>query len=240
MELSDFEGKAKAYMGPTPVRELGRWHDTMRVLYGPSYTWEQAKEYLDTIRKKEEARVVHREVVAVPQQEEDIEQRLRPYLERFEPETPNDMQQLRMMVALELQLEKIGTDLASRQGYDGTDAFKEMVDLQRILSTEYRQIQAALGIDRRTRDAEAGGSGIKEQVNETIVQAAEFYRRRIVEVEHCGIKLGHVLAHFDKWEMRIACPRCGETIIKTDADMKEAPFVERHMPRQRLPGESDA
>lgn len=238
MEYADFEPKAKAYMGPSPKREMTKWHDALRLLYGVSYTWEEAEDYLASIREKEDARVAHREVAQAPQKEDEIQERLTPYLERFVPETPNDMQQLRMMVALELQLEKIQRDLANREGYDGTEGFKEMVDLQRIISTEYRQIQAALGIDRRTRDAEAGGSGVREQVEETIAQAAEFYKQRMVEIVHCGIKIGHLLPHFDKWELRMTCPRCGEIIIKK-ADEVDKPYVDRKMPVQRLPGEVD-
>lgn len=234
MEREQLQRLGQEVMGSVGERDVSRWHSTLVTLFGVGYTEENARLLLEKKRAQAaKAQVVAQVAIAAqPKTEEQIEARVQEYLRAFVPETPNDMAMLRNLASVELQLDAVNRQIASIQEYDGTKKMTDLIKIQTDLSTTHRQFQTTLGIDRRTRDEQSGGSDVREQIEHTIQEAAEFYRRKVVVIHHCGIKLGHVLAHFTDWEMRIKCPVCGQTAHVTHLDMKEEPFVERVLPKE--------
>lgn len=237
MELGEFRIKVKEWLGEVSEQEVSRWHKALYATRGSSYTWDDARELLEKTIKRERMRVAAANVKEVADGsdglEERIEEKIKKYQEAYIAETPNDLIVLRQMATIEIQLEVLGRELLGVSYFDGASDFQRLVELQKLLSTEYRQLQASLGIDRRTRD-QAGGGDIREQIEDTITRAGEFYRQKMVQVEHCGIKVGHLLMHFDKWELKCVCPRCGKDFTVDASAMKSPPYIARTLPEHSL------
>jgi hypothetical protein len=239
----EFKAKAEQYMGHITDRETQQWHHTLTMLSGAGYTWEMAEAYLQRIKEREGSRAVHQAVKGAMEgsdSEDRIKAKLDEYKNVFVPETPNDMAMLRQMAHIEIQQDIISRALLSAPVAERPAEFKNLLEVQQNLNTQYRRLQETLGIDRKTRDQQAGGSDVRERVEGVIADAADFYRRKVVVVEHCGVILGHVLAHFLGWEIRMTCPRCNKTVVVTHQAMKEAPYVIRQLPEQRREVPDDA
>ena len=154
--------------------------------------------------------------------EEEIAARVAEYLASYVDVTPNDRETIVQLATIEYQLKKLRESSLTAALID----IPELAKAQIALSNEYRQLQRVLGIDRRTRDEQQGGSDVVGKVEAIMDNAKMFYKERMVEAKcDCGIKLGHILAHFNDWEFKIKCPRCGKEIVKTHLDMKVPPVI---------------
>lgn len=222
MDLEQFKSVVQDVYGDATDREMSQWANYLRNYYGPDFNEVAAKAYLERKAKREDRRSVIRNQDAREDLADEFETRVAKYLGAYVEVTPNDEQSIRALVAVEIQLDNIRRQIAV--GATSPEGLKDLVDIQTKLTGEHRQLQRTLGIDRRTRDEESGGSDVVGKVTESIEQAAEFYRERIVELECCGIKMGHVLMHFESWHIEAVCPRCGKTVSRSHEDVKVSPI----------------
>lgn len=148
------------------------------------------------------------------QQQDAIQGRLDKYLVTFKDVTPNDEQSIIAMCNLEIQMEGVEKELALRTL--DVDSRKKLGELYAKLSTEHRQLQAALGITRSERESEMDTQaeikrfihGAKQKIEEEGV---------LIACPNCSEKMalnqGFVMFHFRdnvrwKWESQCPNPKC--------------------------------
>jgi hypothetical protein len=139
---------------------------------------------------------------------EDFDNKVKEYQNAYVDVTPNDLEIIKGLVIVELQLEAI-RQMVFHGKFSGED-LRSLIDAQGTLSAEYRQLQKTLGIDRRTRDNSEEEKDAVNKIDDIIEQASDYYKNKMVCISHCGIKFGHMLCHFGGWTFTATCPRCGE------------------------------
>ena len=208
-------------LGYVDLVEVKKVNKYLRDYHG-DYSEAVAKKYLKKKARKiaNYARAAQRDVDEISG---EVEQRLKVYLEAYTNLTPNDELSLRRMAVFEVQMKHIEDELLSPDL--SPEARASLLNSLKTLSAEHRQVEHLLGIDKRTRDEDQGGSDMVDRIGDIMDEAADYYKRKIVEVIHCGIKAGHILMHFEDWEFTYTCPRCKKRVILTHEDMKEKPHV---------------
>jgi len=168
------------------------------------------------IQEKEFAKYKDLEELRI--QPEDFNARLAEYLSAFENPTPNDIEGLRQMVSLEMQMES-NRQLLS-MGTRSPDDLKTIIDMQKILGTEHRNTQKLLGIDRERRKTKTEKA--LDLVLDQIDRAREFIEVKLIEIEHCNIHLGWIKNDFKEipWEYKARCPKCGQELTLSGGDME--------------------
>jgi len=141
------------------------------------------------------------------------ENRVQKYLEHFESPTPNDVQSIRAMVDLEIQMFEVN---AKRNQAKDTNELNKLAEIYTTLSREHRQLQVSLGIDRTNRET---GLDAANEIKRFVDEAREFIEKETITIRcsHCRVRLdmGYILFHFRQdvpYEFRFKCPRseCGK------------------------------
>jgi len=208
-------------LGLCDPAQLKKDHKYLRDYHG-DYTEQTARKFLKK-RARKLSSYTQNAMNSVDEIERAVQAKVKEYLDTFIDPTPNDKASVQMLALLEVQMDRIQSQLMLPD--ISPEERKNMMDTMKTISAEHRQREHLLGIDKRTRDEDQGGSDMVEKITDIIDQAAAYYEKKIIELNHCGIKLGHLLAHFEDWEFTFTCPRCGEKVTYTPADMKERPIV---------------
>jgi len=160
----------------------------------------------------------YKQLEALKIQPEDFDDRLAQYLNAFDNPTPNDIESLRQLVTLEMQME--ANREVMQQGTKDIDRLSDWVKLQGVLMKEHRAIQQVLGIERKGRKTRTEKA--LDLVLDQIERAREFIEAKLIMVEHCNILMGWILNDFDElpWEYRARCPKCGKEVIYSGGDME--------------------
>jgi hypothetical protein len=231
MDRDSFARLVERVYGAASPRKQNEWYGYLRRQYGDEFTPAQAEAVLLKTVRREQRRALLRQntdETERPEASDFITRRVQEYRSSFVDLTPNDEESILALATIERQLQRIREQITTGERINGPADLKTLLDLQNALTSEHRQMQRTLGIDRRTRDDNAGGADVVDRVDEAISQAAEFYRQRCVEITHCGLKLGHILMHFRNWTVEGLCPRCGQKYVFTQDDMAVIPFVEEN------------
>ena len=155
---------------------------------------------------------------------EDITaKKLDEYLERYEPETPNDELMLKQMARIEAQItvvdEVIEHMLRNPAEYKHTEQ-ESMFRNKKRLVDQHQSIQKDLGISRKDRESE---EDVKKELPRIIDAAQEFLHKNATYIycPHCAeepaevtIRLGY-LFHFRQdvpYYWCNQCPRCGKIV----------------------------
>ena len=185
--------------------------------------WKRAQRRSDFyIRSKlEEVAEEHKEVVAqIPAQEADG---LEEYLQYYTDPAPNDIISLLQLISMQRQLKKVDDLIASTldppDGEVNTSRYKNLVSIQKQLSTEIRLLQDNLGISRRIRDQKRSESELADHLMANIQQARELMDDIGTKLycPHCraedgsAILHGFLIDHFPETGLKVEkrCPTCG-------------------------------
>lgn len=183
-----------AERGLNQLHGEGNWGVEEAVAYFQENRWKKWQDYL-------------REIGVLP--DEEIEGCVEAYSEVYENPTPNDIQGIRNLCALEKQLEEVREKLGKSPK---SGDLKDLTKIQKDLMQEHRLQQDALGIARKSRRSKEKTA--LDLVREEIKKGHQFVEDKLIRLEHCDIQLGWVLYHFQeiphKFEFR--CPRCGELV----------------------------
>ena len=91
-------------------------------------------------------------------------------------------------------------------------------------------MQKSLGIDRPTRDRRHKGEAGADTVAEIVIATKEWMDTQLIQVDHCGIKLGWLwLAFPELWETPVTtCPRCNQELRVEipSSEIQETPHIE--------------
>ena len=154
---------------------------------------------------------------------EEHEEKYQKYLEDISAPIQADKDAVRALAGIALAIEK---NQAAQYAYmdridPGSIANKKILsDEVARLSTEFRQLQKMLGVDKPTRiKAEQQATGI-DVVKDIVDQSAEFISNEMIEVEHCGILITWLANFFEEmgYKYETKCPRCGEAIVIEEAE----------------------
>lgn len=164
----------------------------------------------------------------------DVEARYRRYLEQFQPEAPNDELMLRLLCENEITLQRLND---RRLRLLETNArpvdLKSIVEAITKLSSECRQIQTHLGIDRPSRGT---GQDAGDKLMTYIKNAKTVLRRQSVPLfcTNCyrsesqtlnlyGFQVWHLQDEAVNWRLEFECPRCHTKMVYSKenvADLK--------------------
>ena len=219
MEFQEFYELVKAEYGQVKEPQVSAWYKYLVKYHSLDFDEKTATGYLaKKIRKATHIVREKTDDTAVAQ----IDTIVAKYLASYTEVTPNDRASFRQLATIEYQLGRLEEAVLSAQLMD----IPELTKAQISLTSEHRQLQRTLGMDRRTREEEQGESDVVSRIEGIVEGAQTFYKERIVEVKcECGIKIGHILAHFLDWEFRGKCPRCGKEVVRTHLDMKVPPVI---------------
>lgn len=172
----------------------GNWGIEDAVAYFQEGRWKKWQDYL-------------REVGVLP--DEEIEGCVGAYLKIYENPTPNDIQGIRNLCALEKQLEEVREKLGKTLK---PGDLKDLTSVQKALMQEHRLQQESLGIARKTRRGKEKTA--LDLIREEIEKGRQFVEDKLIRLEHCDIQLGWVLYHFQEipHKFQFRCPRCGELV----------------------------
>lgn len=156
---------------------------------------------------------------------QSVKERLESYLETFRDPTPNDLQSLTALCNLEIQMEGID-DRRLTELKLTVDEEVKLGQLYTKLSTEHRQLQTALGIDRGSRETEVDAAA---EWKKLVQGASEKIKEVGIEIRcpHCkdemNLNQGLVLFHFKgsrpwRWESVCANLKCGRTFTLQSLD----------------------
>jgi len=149
------------------------------------------------------------------------ERRVREYLERFDAPTPNDVAALRRLAFMDLRVELIQRRMLELVDEVGVRAMREMSSLneqQVALSTEIRNLQKSLGIDRVRRVEEEERLDPLQVLRDGVRDAKWLMDNEIQEVVHyCAdgkvvpiMAIWHWFPTHPHGSFRQQCPNCGE------------------------------
>ena len=149
-----------------------------------------------------------------------ITDKVKIYEKHFENITPNDRRMILQLVEIETQLEQIALKRASEKL--SAQEMKILGELEIKFSTEYRQIQLALGIDRASRETQIDAS---VELKRFVSGAKELLDQQSVPIRcpYCtgsNINQGFILFHFRQdvaWKWVQECPKCHQTFIIASA-----------------------
>jgi len=148
---------------------------------------------------------------------------LQEYLQYYTDPAPNDIITLQQLISFQGQLSKvdalISETLDPPDGEDvNTTRYKNLVGIQKNLSTEIRLLQDNLGISRRIRDQQRTESELADHYTANIKQARELLDEIGTKLicPHCRaengslILQGFVIDHFPETGLYIKkrCPTC--------------------------------
>lgn len=182
--------------------------------------WKRAKRRSNYYRKSklEEAK---QEVAVVIEDRPPVE--LAQYLEYYADPAPNDLLALRQLVSMEIQLAQVDKlidgVLNPEDGDINTSRYKNLVSVQKQLSTEMRLLQDSLGISRKIRDQRRSESEMADHLRANIEQARELMSQLGTRLycPHCrgekgtAILHGFIIDHFPETGCTVQkrCPSCG-------------------------------
>jgi hypothetical protein len=209
------------------ARNLKGTTDAMRNLYGDNWGDEEVRLFIQEKRfEKFQEQLVD---------EAKSQKRYKRYAGAFENLTPNDEQTILAMCVNEEQQERLAETLASTKITVGNaDEIKKLHKVLTDLTTEHRQLQKALGIQRQDRKSEKQTA--LDLVRTEIDHAREFMEERLITITHegCNIQIGWVLNNFQElpYRCQFTCPRCGGDIIIEGGDPEETKKVFERMREQ--------
>jgi hypothetical protein len=139
---------------------------------------------------------------------------LKRYLEKFEPQTPNDLANLQVLIDYQMKRAQFTSrlvDFPIDKGFD-PKALESLMKAVADLNSQCLKLEQTLGIDRQTRDKKASQEKDPERWEKILIAAREFWETRIVRVRHCGLELGWVTWTFDELgaSLHYTCPRCNK------------------------------
>lgn len=186
--------------------------------------WKRAKRRSNYYRKTklEEAIDEHREVTTIIQDRPSVD--ISAYLEYYADPAPNDLLALRQLVSMERQLARVddlieGVLSPDEDAEINTSRYKNLVAVQKQLSTEMRLLQESLGISRRIRDQRRSESELADHLKANIAQARELLGEIGTKLycPHCraeegsAILHGFFVDHFPETGLTVSkrCPSCG-------------------------------
>jgi hypothetical protein len=186
--------------------------------------WKRAKRRSNYYRKTklEHTQEEHREVTAIVEEQPSVD--LSKYLEYYADPAPNDLLALRQLISMERQLaqvDKLIDDVLNPDddGDINTSRYKNLVSVQKQLSTEMRLLQDSLGISRKIRDQRRSESELADHLKANIAQARELITEIGTKLycPHCraeegtAILHGFLIDHFPETGMTVSkrCPSCG-------------------------------
>ena len=148
------------------------------------------------------------------------------YLEDFDAPTKADKGTLWTLSGIDLALRKnLG---AQYVWYEKTDAGaiqnkKLLSDEVARLSSEFRQLQKMLGIDKPTREGKDSAESAMEYIRRIVEGAREFVDEQITQMVHCNILIREDIDHFPELYTKLIkqCPRCGDMIEIEYGERKE-------------------
>ena len=197
----------------------GNWGDDEFVQYMHEI-YETRRAKIAAKRRQEE----EKNEPLVPIDSASIEERLAAYLGHFESPAPNDLVLLRQMAAIEIQLDHVQQRWATAVADGDRTAAKTWAEMLKSMTTEHRNIQQSLGIDRGGRDKTRSQSDLVSYVQDIIRKTADFVDEHAIKIRcpHCmaaqsktEIDMGFILFHFRQdvpWHFEFQCPLCEETI----------------------------
>jgi hypothetical protein len=159
------------------------------------------------------------------------------YLERYDPETPNDELMLRQMAKIEAQIavndERIDNMLDNPDQFKHTELESAFRNKDRLVK-QHQNIQNDLGISKKAR---AEREDVKKELPRIIQGAQEFLHENATfiycphceeEAAHVKIRLGYIF-HFRQdvpFYWCNVCPRCGGLVELHDNWPDDIPLVE--------------
>lgn len=152
------------------------------------------------------------------------------YLEDFDAPTKADKGTLWTLSGIDLALRKnLG---AQYVWYEKTDAGaiqnkKLLSDEVARLSSEFRQLQKMLGIDKPTREGKDSAESAMEYIRRIVEGAKEFVDEHTTQMIHCNILIREDVDHFPELYTKVEkqCPRCGEIITVEYGEKQDVPKV---------------
>ena len=161
-------------------------------------------------------------------EQDDIAKRYQGYMEAFENPTPNDKQTMLAMCVNEVQQESVARTLRNTTiTITNADDVKKLHKVMTDLTTEHRQLQGALGIQRKDRKTHKETA--LELIKAEIERGRQFMEDKLVTITHegCNIQEGWVLYNFQElpYKCQFTCARCGGDIIIEGGDPEETKKV---------------
>lgn len=140
------------------------------------------------------------------------------YLERFSDPTPNDMVGLREMARIELLLNMLNdrfNHLIGTNDMIRAKDFETLTKVKRDALAAFQQLEKSLGMDRLTREEETDVVSMFSQIKTQAWKQLEKRSRQIVcnycREEGVDINYGIIVFHLDgqvPFEFGFTCPRC--------------------------------
>lgn len=195
-------------------------------------TVEEVKEFIPTLddirayhvrRKKDvpkKASVFVGPTHTTKRQAESREIILEQYLEKFEPQTPNDLANLQLLVNSQQQRAGlsalIGEYISNPNTAPSADDQTKLMMMLDKLNAQCMNMEKILGIDRVSRDKRSDQEEDPERWKHIIQGAKEFLDTKITRLKHCGLDLGWTSPIFPEmgWTVVTKCPRCGKDIVE--------------------------
>lgn len=157
--------------------------------------------------------------------EAEIDAVLAELQEAYEADTPNDQAALRALARsmyLRREIQNRMVEAAVKQNVGHVDALTKTTER---LTREIIAIEKQLEIDAGTRRKLQATRRDDEVIAGLIEATKEFRAQRIRHIQHCGVLLGYVVAHFPEHfprTMQVICPVCNkpfEAEIVTEYDL---------------------
>lgn len=194
------------YFGKNSTEELLRDVSTADLA---AYIWERKKAH----PPPQGAKPRPLDIAAV---EKEVEERLREYLAAYDASTPNDLEALRQLAFLDVQVAHLRRLIAP--WLETPDPaiqrmVREMSNQVLSLLEASRRHQKALQIDVQGREQSRGARKADEIIADTVRDAARLLQEEILPVRHCGILIGWIWWGFPTHPFQpilATCPRCGK------------------------------